>query len=522
MRFLLSILLTLFVCSRCHGLRILGLFPLNGRSHWAMGEQLMINLAKRGHQVDVITHFHLKKPPANYREISLEGSLEPVVNNMNASFVKEISTNDMRTLVYIAGDKICNLMEHPSLQELIKNPPKDPPYDLIVVELFVAPCFLIFGTHLKVPIINMVTSSFYEWESTLIGNPHNPSFVPSTFSSFDQRMTFWDRLVNTFLTNLISTQITYHTAKQVDFVKKHFDTNLTIAELYKNVAAVLVNSHHSLNGIKPMTPGLIEVGGLHVQEDSEPLPPEVEKWLNESTQGCIYFSFGSMVRIETFPKPVIETFYQAFEKIAPVRVLMKIPKTEDLLPGLPKNVMIQPWFSQVSVFKHKNTKAFITHGGLMSMQEAIHFGIPMVGIPMFGDQMTNLRNAANKNVAVNLGSIDNVTVESLNGAIDAILHDKTYSTNIRKLSEKFKDRPMSPMDTAIFWIEYVGRHGYILQSPAVHLTWWQQGLWDVYGFVLASLLTVLAFIVYQYKLCTNGRKRSYKKQVRSSETKKRK
>lgn len=145
MRFLLSILLTLFVCSRCHGLRILGLFPLNGRSHWAMGEHLMINLAKRGHQVDVITHFHLKKPPANYREISLEGSLEPVVNNMNASLATEISSNDMRTLVYLAGDRICNLLEHPHLQELIKNPPKDPPYDLIVLEV----CLLLCRTYLK-------------------------------------------------------------------------------------------------------------------------------------------------------------------------------------------------------------------------------------------------------------------------------------------------------------------------------------------------------------------------------------
>lgn len=75
----------------------------------------------------------------------------------------------------------------------------------------------------------------------------------------------------------------------------------------------------------------------------------MRKWLDDSTHGCIFFTFGSMVKIETFPKPLIETFYKVFERIAPVRVLMKIANANDLIPGLPKNVMIQPWYSQVSV-----------------------------------------------------------------------------------------------------------------------------------------------------------------------------
>lgn len=35
---------------------------------------------------------------------------------------------------------------------------------------------------------------------------------------------------------------------------------------------------------------------------------------------------------------------------------------------------------------HKNTKLFITHSGLMSSQEAIYHGVPMLGIPIFADQ----------------------------------------------------------------------------------------------------------------------------------------
>lgn len=56
-----------------------------------------------------------------------------------------------------------------------------------------------------------------------------------------------------------------------------------------------------------------------------------------------------MVRIETFPKPILDAFYATFSNIAPVRVLFKIAKPEVLPPGLPSNVMTQSWFSQIQV-----------------------------------------------------------------------------------------------------------------------------------------------------------------------------
>lgn len=76
---------------------------------------------------------------------------------------------------------------------------------------------------------------------------------------------------------------------------------------------------------------------------------DVQNWLDDSSHGCIYVSFGSMVRLETFPKPVVESFYASFRKIAPVRVLLKIVKAEDLIPGLPSNVLTKSWLSQEQV-----------------------------------------------------------------------------------------------------------------------------------------------------------------------------
>lgn len=76
---------------------------------------------------------------------------------------------------------------------------------------------------------------------------------------------------------------------------------------------------------------------------------ELQKFLDDSTDGVVYFTLGSMVLIETWPESVIKTFYKSFSKIAPTRVLMKIPNPEKLPPGLPKNVVIRPWMPQQSV-----------------------------------------------------------------------------------------------------------------------------------------------------------------------------
>ncbi|XP_076291112.1 UDP-glucosyltransferase 2-like [Lasioglossum baleicum] len=522
---LLTVLVALTCCHLGSGLRILGVFPLNGRSHWMMAERLMVALAERGHQVDVITHFPMKTPPPNYKEISLEGSLEAVQNNLDAKTANQFNQMNFDVMVDKAGVKVCDLLAHENIQRVIKNPPNDPPYDLVITEVFISPCYLAFSRHLKVPMAVIMTSSFLDWLEDVTGNPQNTAFMPNMFSAFAQPMSFSDRLLNTLLSKFFAYQLNSRMDIMSKHVKDYFGIDIPVRELHKDIALYLVNSHHSLNGIKPTNPNIVEVGGLHVTENGNPLSPEVKKWLDESTHGCIYVTFGSMVRIETFPKPLLDAFYTVFKKIAPVRVLMKIAKKEELPPGLPANVMVQPWFSQVTVLKHKNVKAFITHGGLMGFQEAVYFGVPLIGVPIFGDQHTNLKSAASMKIAVSLGSPSNVTVETLSYAIDKVLNDDEYRTNMKRISTLFKDRPMKPLDEAVYWIEYVARHGNVLQSPAIHLTWWQQNLLDVYAFLFVCVAAVLGVVVFVLRKLTRllpGCKSCSKKDTKTSESKKRK
>ena len=77
------------------------------------------------------------------------------------------------------------------------------------------------------------------------------------------------------------------------------------------------------------------------------------------------------------------------------------------------------------ISEHKNIKGFITHGGLMSTQESIVYGVPMIGIPQFGDQHRNIKLYVRKNLAVML-SLEDITEESLTSAIKSILNNPVY------------------------------------------------------------------------------------------------
>lgn len=48
---------------------------------------------------------------------------------------------------------------------------------------------------------------------------------------------------------------------------------------------------------------------------------------------------------------------------------------------------------------HPNVKLFISHGGLLGTTEAVYEGVPILSIPIFGDQMTNVKAVKDKGAA---------------------------------------------------------------------------------------------------------------------------
>ncbi|XP_012282468.1 UDP-glucuronosyltransferase 2A3-like [Orussus abietinus] len=492
------ILLVILACINCtRSYRILAVFPLPVKSHHMMHGSVIKALVERGHHVDEISHFPLKTAAKNHKVVvNLSGTLPQFDGNLPLEEASMIRKDPLVFVTQKGGTDLCELMGLPEMQDFLKDLPNRPKYDLFVTEFFGASCYLGFGHLLKVPVAVTISPNSLPWLDWKVGTPESSAFYPSIFLEVVVPMGFLDRLRNT-VDNLIHTwRFDQLTAGQTDLVRKYLAADAPdVRKLENSISLALINSYHSLNGIRPLPPGVVEVGGLHVEVNDDKLTPELKQWLDESTSGVLYFSLGSMMKVETLPKNVLQALFASFKKLAPIRVLMRSVKREELPPGLPENVHTMPWIPQLPVLAHNNTMAFITHGGLMGTQEALYQGVPLVGIPLFADQHRNIKDYMLKGMCLKM-SLD-ITQESFDDVLtEMVVNNTKYREAALHQSKLFRDRPLSAKDATIFWLEYVVRNGAnSLRSSALDLAWWQIALLDVFGFILVSSLLLLYALI---------------------------
>lgn len=67
--------------------------------------------------------------------------------------------------------------------------------------------------------------------------------------------------------------------------------------------------------------------------------------------------------------------------------------------------------------------AFITHSGMLSTSEAIHCGVPVVAIPLFGEQYSNAQSAVESGlgVAINVLTFNKRVLED---SLNTVLQEK--------------------------------------------------------------------------------------------------
>ena len=95
----------------------------------------------------------------NYTDIvDLNGTLRTMVNGLTTDYGKYIERSITYFVATTFGNDLCDLMRHERMQKFIKNPPNDPPYDLIIVEYFGSPCYIGFGQLLNAPVAIIISS----------------------------------------------------------------------------------------------------------------------------------------------------------------------------------------------------------------------------------------------------------------------------------------------------------------------------------------------------------------------------
>jgi glucuronosyltransferase len=147
-------------------------------------------------------------------------------------------------------------------------------------------------------------------------------------------------------------------------------------------------------------------------------------------EGFIFFSMGSLLQGSQMPASFRKSILSTFSKLKQ-RVLWKF-ETE-AMEVLPPNVKLTKWAPQQDVLGHKNIRLFITHAGLLSTQEAVYHGVPILGIPMLGDQFVNIQQAVDRGFGLEL-DFTTITEKSLKEAINIVLSDSRYENYLNTTS----------------------------------------------------------------------------------------
>ncbi|XP_039970262.1 UDP-glucosyltransferase 2-like isoform X2 [Bactrocera tryoni] len=490
---ILALAVYAFVPRFTESAKILAVFPFTGPSQYICVQLYLKSLAARGHEITSISAFPQKTPLKNFRDITLKDEYKDHDEFIISAVEEKSETKSTQLRTWFEYSIMASLLvlKNEEFQQLLHS---DEQFDLIIIEVFCQDSLYALGKHFNAPMIGVSTFGADIVIDQLVDNVSPLAYVPAPSGTNLDVMNFWQRLDNLY-TNTMELLYTHLVIipEQQRYYEKYFpNATLRLTEVRRDFSLLLLNQHYSFSWPRPLVPNAIEVAGMHIDHKPKKLPTDMEAFINASAKGAIYFSLGSNVKSALLPKQKLQEIMNAFASL-PVNVLWKFEKTD--LAGKPKNVFINKWFPQSDVLAHPKVKLFVTHGGMHSLIEAVHHAKPIVGTPVFYDQYLNVEKAVSKGfgVAVNFR---NFTSIELRDAILEVLNNPKYTERAQEISASFHDRPMKPLDAAIYWTEYVLRHKGApqLRVAARHLNFLQRHSVDTMAVLFGIPLLLAIFI----------------------------
>ncbi|KAJ8912888.1 hypothetical protein NQ315_011211 [Exocentrus adspersus] len=510
MRFLVSnvSVVTFIICiglRSAYSANILFVSVTPSLSHQKAFQPVWKELSLRGHNVHAVTTNPLKDPALrNLTEYDLGTLYDALNRNVSADARNYLLQKPSFFMVFLKDSFVTSLFsklgerafEHEEMQKLLKT---DIKFDVVIVE-WLFPTMSAFGAKYKCPLIGISSLGAPIVALDAIGNPSHPISSPDHNLPVTRDMSFRERLMSCLYS--VYVRAWYHLVvlpREDRSIKKYLGEDLPyIGDIERNISVLLLNRNPVFHRVLPVVPAVVELGGISLNRTKPPLAKDLQKFLDESKQGAIYFSLGSNLKSIYLPNSTLSLLLEVFGKL-PYNVVLKWEN--DTLPGKPNNVFISKWLPQLTVLDHPNTKLFIMQGGLQSSEEAILAKVPIIGFPTHSDQTVNVDTFVKYGVGIAL-DLDYLTPEQLKSAIHEIMTNKSYEINARTLAGLMYDQPVDGLKRAVWWIEYVIRHkgARHLRSPILDIPWWQYFMLDVIGFFVGSLMLNTAVSLVTMKM----------------------
>ncbi|CAG5896316.1 unnamed protein product [Menidia menidia] len=450
-----SLLLLLAASPGARGGNIL-VFPVDG-SHWVNMNLLLRGLHARGHQLTVVrtaSSWYVKERAPHYRAVT--------VALPHAIDIEEPDFFGLRAAKF----------------DLVLMDPGLPVGVLVAHELGLPTVFN----------VRWITSG----EGHFVVAPSPISYVPASGHAATDRMAFWERVANALFYVLNACIDRLVVCPHYDrLVERYLGPDVSFYHLLQGADFWLMRVDFVFEFPRPTMPNVAYIGGFQCGP-ARPLAPELEAFVQSSGEhGFVLMSLGTLV--QGLPADITAEIAAAFAAI-PQKVVWR--HAGERPPNLGNNTLLLDWIPQNDLLGHPKARAFVAHGGTNGAYEAVFHGVPVVGVPLLFDQFENVLRLQARGAARAVDAAA-LTRESFLEALEDVLHNPSYRESMRRLSDLHRDRPMAPLDTAMFWVEFVMRHGGAahLRTESFRMSWLAYHSVDVWSFLGAVLLVLTAAIV---------------------------
>ncbi|KAM3955427.1 UDP-glycosyltransferase UGT5-like [Aphomia sociella] len=472
--------------------KILAVFPTPSISHQIVFRPLTLELAKRGHEVVVITTdpAYPAGAPENLTEIDVRYAYEGY--KKTRAYSLGYNEDDIKTRAAKIFSRISavfyNQLKTDAVEKIIRD--KNIDFDLLIFEAWMRQP-LAFSHRFNVPVIRFGSAGAFLTEYQVMGSFAHPFYYPLNLCgrcTSLENLTWSEKIREIYnyihLVNLSDGGL----ENENEIMRTYFGSDMPdLNELSNNVDLLISNVHRAMELNCPMPLSVVKVGGIHLRSECT-LSEDLKNYLDSSANGVVYVSFGTNTKTSRLDPKKIEMMISVLSRL-PHDVLWKWD--EDEMPGRKENIKISKWLPQECLLKHPKIKLFVTQGGLQSTDEAIAAGVPLVGVPLDSDQFGNVRNYVRHKIGTRVLFYE-LNEESFEDAINSVLNDESFLENVVRLRDLLQDLPLSPLQRAVWWTEYVLRHGGAkqLRAPAANMSWSQY-------YELELLLIILLVVLVQ-------------------------
>ncbi|KAK2721391.1 UDP-glycosyltransferase UGT5-like [Artemia franciscana] len=460
-------------------------------SHKYVAEPLFELLVKKGHDVTVITSFPARSVPL-FKEINIGMQLNVVFDSyltkrLKSEFIIPIEAM-LETFPKLLTEGFEKTWNNPDFQQLLNST-----VDLVIIDSVLNEFALGFVHLWDTQLVYLASVPNVHHNFHAVGQQFDYSLYSFMTTTKSPPFGFLDR-VQQFVFGEMARAFRQRDIMKVEkMLGEHVPGVPPFLEIERGrTALILGNFDDIITEPHPIPPNYVKIGAMTCKPP-KPLPKDVESFIARSEdEGFAIFSLGTGLVMSSMPQETKEAFINVFKRYK-LHVIWKWENIS-IFGEVPDNVYLSQWLPSLNdLLGHPKARIYMSHGGLIGVQEAIYHGVPIIGLPVFADQDNNVRRIE-RNGNGRLLEWKGITETKIDKAVKSVLYDPKYRQNAKKYSKMAKSPLTNWKQTAMHYINMVLENDNVdfMKVETSHIYGFQRHLFDVYLFFLIFFI----FIIY--------------------------